>query len=63
MQITAKVTTRDNSTHCRIAAVNVLLEMSTRADRGERKGRVVYMDGDVVGDFTVTDETRGNGSD
>lgn len=55
MKITATIETLDNHEYSRVAAVNMLLDISTRADRGEQKGRVIYPFG-VVGDFTVTDE-------
>lgn len=58
MKITVEITTADNTVHSRVAAVNMLLDVSNRADRGERRGRVTYPFG-VVGDFTVTHETKG----
>lgn len=55
MKITVEIITINNMLHSRMAAVNMLLDVSCRADMGERKGTIRYPDG-VVGEFVVTPE-------
>lgn len=55
MKITVTVCTKDDSIHAQIAAVNLLLDVSTRIDKGSRHGHVVYELAGVRGEYVVTD--------